>query len=300
MDLTLFIYTETSLHAGTGATVSVVDLPIQRERTTQYPLVQGSGVKGALRQTITHQLGEERKHEVEMVFGPDTNNGDDHAGAVSIGDARIVLFPVRSLMGVFAYITCPYVLARISRDVPNFPALSRKPSESQALVTKTTHVADSKQNGKVVLEEFSFDALDDSDVTSIANWFVNHALPNTPIYQYWRDNLPSKLVILPDNAFTDFVINSTEITTRVKIEPAKKTVKKGALWTQESLPADTLLMSKIVIYKSRNSVEVLPQQIADWLRDTNNLPERIQIGGDETTGQGFVALNIYPKVEAQS
>ena len=32
----LFIYTETSLHAGVGSTVSAIDLPIQRERTTVH------------------------------------------------------------------------------------------------------------------------------------------------------------------------------------------------------------------------------------------------------------------------
>ncbi|NOG48211.1 MAG: hypothetical protein HND48_01265 [Chloroflexi bacterium] len=41
----LFMYTESALHAGTGASVSAVDLPIQRETNTQYPMVQGSGVK---------------------------------------------------------------------------------------------------------------------------------------------------------------------------------------------------------------------------------------------------------------
>jgi CRISPR/Cas system CSM-associated protein Csm3 (group 7 of RAMP superfamily) len=37
------------LHAGTGQTVDVIDLPIARERATQLPLVPGSTVKGVLR-----------------------------------------------------------------------------------------------------------------------------------------------------------------------------------------------------------------------------------------------------------
>ncbi|HLY31875.1 MAG TPA: RAMP superfamily CRISPR-associated protein, partial [Ktedonobacterales bacterium] len=45
----LFLYTETPLHAGTGASLGIVDLPIQREVHTQYPMIQGSSVKGALR-----------------------------------------------------------------------------------------------------------------------------------------------------------------------------------------------------------------------------------------------------------
>ena len=45
----LFLYTETPLHAGSGTSVGTVDLPIQRERHTDYPLIQGSGIKGGLR-----------------------------------------------------------------------------------------------------------------------------------------------------------------------------------------------------------------------------------------------------------
>ena len=45
----LFIFAETPLHAGTGSGLGAVDLPIQRERSTGYPIVQASGLKGALR-----------------------------------------------------------------------------------------------------------------------------------------------------------------------------------------------------------------------------------------------------------
>ena len=45
----LYLYVETPLHAGSGSSVGVVDLPIQRERVTGYPVVQASGLKGKLR-----------------------------------------------------------------------------------------------------------------------------------------------------------------------------------------------------------------------------------------------------------
>ena len=45
----LFLYVETPLHAGTGRGLGAVDLPIQRDRTTGYPIIQASSVKGALR-----------------------------------------------------------------------------------------------------------------------------------------------------------------------------------------------------------------------------------------------------------
>ena len=45
-----FIRTITPLHAGTGQDLGIVDLPIQRERHTSYPKIEGSGLKGAIRE----------------------------------------------------------------------------------------------------------------------------------------------------------------------------------------------------------------------------------------------------------
>src|SRR2546421_2217829 len=103
---TLYLYTETPLHAGAGSGLSSIDLPIQRERTTQYPLIQSSGIKGKLRAAFEgsrDHLTAEAKAMVDIVFGPPSTSGggSEHAGALIAGDARLLLFPVRSLNGVF-------------------------------------------------------------------------------------------------------------------------------------------------------------------------------------------------------
>lgn len=282
----LFIYTETSLHAGVGSTVSIVDLPIQRERTTLFPIVQGSGIKGALRSQVAN-IGD-KKEDIASVFGADTVADDKFAGAVSVGDARIVLFPVRSLTGVFAYVTCPAVLARIGRDIAAFPKWSAPIDEDKAIVNTNSKVIASK---KVVLEEFSFESQSDETVDEISKWLATHALPQGEEYSYWRQKLQDSLVILHDDAFRDFVQNSTEIVTRVRLDSATKTVAEGALWTQEMLPSDTLLMSNVIVRSSRNEKsQRSAEDVIEWLHNSANIPSRIQIGGDETTGQGFVAL----------
>lgn len=279
-----FIYTETSLHAGTGSTVSVVDLPIQRERSTGYPLVQGTGVKGALRS----QAGDASSHK--LIFGPDTTGSSEHAGAVSVGDARIVLFPVRSLAGIFAYVTCPHVLARLRRDLhhaglddgfPNIPQVN----DGKALVTGKNTVSAS---GKIVLEEFSYTPEPHDAADSVAGWLAENALPKTKAYQFWREKIQNSLVILSDDEFREFASNSTEIVTRVRLDPATKTVAKGALWTQERLPSDALLVSTVISRSTRDEDGTASaEQVHQWLAE--NIPTRLQLGGDETTGSGFVA-----------
>ena len=46
----LFFMCETPLHAGSGSDLGIVDLPIQRERHTNFPKVESSSLKGALRE----------------------------------------------------------------------------------------------------------------------------------------------------------------------------------------------------------------------------------------------------------
>ena len=112
--LILGLYSVTPVHAGSGAELSVIDLPIQRERHTGFPVIWGQSLKGVLRRAYEKS---ENGVKTEVIFGPSTERAHDHAGAVSVGDAKILLFPVRSLKGVFAYVMCPIVLERFKRDL---------------------------------------------------------------------------------------------------------------------------------------------------------------------------------------
>jgi CRISPR-associated protein Cmr4 len=292
----LFIYVETPLHAGTGRGLGAVDLPIQRERTTQYPIVQASSIKGKLRaeaeakgkagQGITPE-------EVKIIFGPGTNdNAADHAGALSTGDARILLFPVRSLAGVFAWVTSVDALARFQRETailkldPDWKEIT-EPGKEEALVNGNVL----KAGDSVVLEEFSFTPKSNEGVKTIGEWLAANALPGGREYDYWRKALSQKLCILPEDAFRDFVLYGTEVQTHVRLDPEKKTVQTGALWTSESLPVDTLLYAPLMATRSRANGNKLDAE--GILKKIDDLKlTRTQLGGDETTGQGMVALRI--------
>jgi len=290
----LFMYAESPIHAGTGSTVSVIDLPIQRERTTQYPTVAGSGVKGALRSQFNGE-----NDTTKVVFGPETADASAFAGAVALGEARVVLFPVRSLLGVFAHVTSPFVLARLSRDLahagkPSLPISVDAIRDNQCLTgTAAGNAGGVVANNQVVLEEFSFTTQPDQKVDMLAAWLAENALPPGAEYDFWRNSLHQRLVILPDDAFRDFVLNSTEVRTHIRIQKETKTVQAGALWTSESVPADTLMVSTVLANQSRSAdYDVSDVEILETLM--NGYPSgRVQLGGDETTGQGIVALNWH-------
>jgi CRISPR-associated protein Cmr4 len=299
----LFLYTETPLHAGSGTSLGIVDLPIQRERTTGYPMIQASGLKGCLRDAVN---GDAPK--LKLVFGPDTGRGEEpseHAGALSVGDARILLFPVRSLMGVFAWVTSPNVLARFKREA-EMTGLSMSWNPIGPTDDGTAFVADGSiliANGKVVLEEFAFTARTDSGVKAIAQWLKDNALPAGDEYAYWRDTLEKRLVILPENAFRDFVQLSTEVIARVRIDGTKKTVERGALWTEEHLPSETLLYA--TLFASKPRVQNPPSDLQDAAAVLNFVKnavdgKHLQLGGDATVGRGIVKARVVePQAQAQ-
>lgn len=305
----LYLYVETPLHAGTGAGLSSIDLPVQRERTTQYPMIQGSGIKGKLRSAAhlaKEQDGSWEEDDIDIVFGPE-GNGSAHAGALIAGDARILLFPVRSLCGVFAYTTSCDVLSRFQRAMTRSGAqLGRliedlNPDELHtAQVTETVASAVVADN-TLVLEEFSFPATRNPRVDALAHWIAEHALPQTPVYAYWRKKLENSLVILPENDFRDFVVHATEVITRVKIKRETKTVDSGALWTEEHLPTDTLLYVPMYATNARkikngSDGRSRPEMVATAILDKTQSLEKsqngyLQLGGDETVGRGMVRMH---------
>lgn len=316
---TLFIYTESATHAGTGTGLGAIDLPIQRERTTDYPIIQGSGVKGSLRQQYP---GDKDDKDKAIVFGPD--NEPDYGGAIAVGDARILAFPARSLKGVLAWVTCRDVLARFARDAaylepPLLPAIAPQPQTdyTEAYASTDAVVLD---GSTIVLEDyqyrnvpftFTFGELqyfaDEAQrqprrIAEVwASWLAVNALPKTDSYKsYYHNAFANRFVILPDDDFRDFALYSTEVTTRIKLNRDTKTVDGTALFTMESLPADSLLYVPITTHKPRSpedkftgssfSKDSTDETVLKWLQNPEIYPKRIQIGGDETVGYGQAAL----------
>lgn len=305
----LYLYVETPLHAGTGSGLGVVDLPIQRERVTNYPLVQASSIKGALRATAM-RLKPGQNGKIEAVFGPEPSRASDHAGAISPSDARLLLFPIRSLLGVFAWTTSRDSVMRFCRDAsaagfqpewgmdkdnkPVFPAWPK--GENDALVSSNNcdiTPNDGDWPKPIVLEEFAFSARQDASLAVFANWLASNAFPQESVYDYWRMKLPRSIVILPENAFKDFVSHATEVVTRVRLDQDTKTVARGALWTEEYLPTETMLYSTLYASAPRKKGVLQPDTADGVLQFVQDLKlDRIHLGGDETVGRGLVKVRF--------
>jgi CRISPR-associated protein Cmr4 len=309
-----FLIVETPLHAGSGTDLGIVDMPIQRERHTGFPKIEASGLKGCIREAFEDANGEiqignqkvnnsNRKSMISLTFGPE--NGDEHAGALGFTDARILFFPVKSMKGVFAWITCPKVLERFKNDlklcgISNIPQISGEnsvPYNSKLII----------KDDKIVLEEYTFQVIKDKDINGIcsklAEWFSRNIIPADVDYNYWREKIKEDIVVLSNDDFKDFVNLSTEVITRIKINSETGTVERGALFTEEYLPSESILYSLALttpIFKEKEEEkgifgknnggkgeDLVMEYFAKGLRQV------IQIGGNSTIGKGIVRTRIW-------
>ncbi len=309
----MFIIAETPLHPGSGGELGIVDLPIQRERHTNFPKIEGSGIKGCIREAFENSIKEieinsrkvkvNDKNLISLVFGPE--DGGAHAGSIAFTDARILLFPVKSLKGIFAWITCPQVIERFKEDL-RIAGYDLKDFPSEIQPNTIPQNSTITISSKVILEEFTYEVKDDGNTGKLANWLAEKIFPqkdSNDVYKYWREKLKRDLVVLSDDDFREFVTTSTEVITRTKISSVTATVEAGALWTEEYLPQDTILYSiamaspirvekddKKGIFKSENSEEEAKKVIEFF---TKGIPEIIQIGGNQTIGKGIVRIQIF-------
>lgn len=300
----LFLIVETPLHAGSGSDLGIVDLPIQREKHTAYPKIEASGLKGSIREIFDAQ--KDKPREVALAFGPE--QGDLHAGALGFTDARLLFFPVKSVKGVFAWVTCPAVLDRFKYDLsicqPSVAFVDKLPGNN----TVTKHSELIVKDGKIVLEEYTFAVEPDRECDALATWIAENVLPSDQCYNYWREKMKRAIAVLNDDDFRDFVTLSTEVIARTKIDSKTGTVQEGALWYEEYLPTDSILYSLVLttpIFKENDAdkgVFQLTDKDGAERRDEadkvmgfveDELPSVIQIGGNATIGKGLVRTHIY-------
>jgi CRISPR-associated protein Cmr4 len=292
----LTLYTRTPLHVGSGTSAEVVDLSIIRERITGFPIIPGSSLKGVLLQHARETF-ENGKHarsnsipaEAKILFGTADSEGESdnkkqesNAGCVQIMEAKLLAFPVRSVAGTFAWLTCPTALERFQRDTGrkfDFP----RPPVDHAVVPSGTKLSIPKQP-LVVLEEFALATLPGESTKA---GIVATELKKVCADPLWSDTIGQRLAVVNDENFQHFVTTCTEVVAHIVINPETRT--NDNLWNQENVPCETLFYSVLMVLPPRRK-DVAPdfdanQKLSDLLPMQN--PPILQIGGNETTGHGL-------------
>ena len=223
MSKALFIHALSPLHCGTGRALGAVDLPIARERATGIPFIPGSSLKGALRAKATAHAA--TKDRVIAVFGPETANASDHAGTLVVGDATLLLLPVRSVAGTFAYVTSPLLLKRLARDLKEagLPLVAPPAVKGVEACLTGAQASALLVDGRVLLEDFDFNpaSADGKLVDALASMLFDT--------DEERTFFKAHLCIVHDDVMSFLAEHATQVDARISLEKDTKTVKDLSL-----------------------------------------------------------------------
>jgi CRISPR-associated protein Cmr4 len=279
------LWAHASIHAGAGSSVDGVDLPIQREGHSAWPCIFGSSVKGALRAKAEDKLGKDNA-SIAFVFGPDSSSdkASEHAGALLVSDAKLLLLPVRSLTSHFKWVTCPALLQRLHRDALRlgltWADTTTEPANEDAAIVANEDTTD------LFLEEYRFKTQwqDLTVLCELINQLTGIALTD----------LTEQLVIVSNNQFNYLAKYATPVTPHIAIDNDKKTVKKGALWYEETLPPETVLYFALSAQRARaKDVDLKAEQIlACVTQELFGDAPYLQLGGNETVGMGWCKVTL--------
>ena len=286
-----WLHTLSPTHVGTGRGVGYIDLPIQRDKITGWPLIPGSAFKGVWADHFRATEENRRSNpKLGLAFGraSDREANASNAGALVPTDARLVCLPIRSFQGTFAWCTSPLALQMLHRDLflagmADLPAASPFLAEGSVHRTSTTKLED---NGRIFLEDLDFAGKECATATEWSARLAAWVFPGDE-KRKWRDRFVERFAVVPDSVFDFLTETGTEVSARVRIDDDLKTVKPGQLWNEESLPSETILAGLVYCDRvySRESNGVTA---ADLVGQFATEPLTLQIGGKATTGHGRV------------
>ena len=286
----ILIKSVSPVHAGTGRTLGLIDMPIQKEKHTGIPKIEGSTFKGCMRDAYRIN----GKDNISKLFGPE--NGDDSAGVLGFTDAKLLFYPIICLDSIFAYVTCPYLINRYIEDMKlfedevtckNFGAIDEgKCILLNEIVENTDKNTDKKiDKRKIILDQYFFEF--DEEYEHDDNGLIKEIIGKLDLSN------SRYIVAISDDDFMELIELSKEIITRNRIDHETGVVDKktGSLFTEEYLPAESILYSLIL----KNGIKDEDNLYDSYLEEVKANFNFIQVGGNSTIGKGIVKIKVFEK-----
>lgn len=280
------------VHVGTGGfRLDRVDMPVVREPGTNLPKIPGTTLAGAARSYAAMQYGkleaagqhkklkEEDKRDCPIVYTFGTTRGSGgQAGRISIFDARLLLFPVRSMAGP-VWVSTSEILEDAGFSVSQAPTGDDRPSATLSW-----------------------------DRNLNLSWLLFEKPLSTEISHRHLTSQPSfaavgkRIVLVTPSVFDQVVNSNLEVRTSVSIDPETGAAEDKALFTYEAIPRGTWLWCDVVEDDYRPDFPSTKEKHkggslgAEWNRPLDvvssglRLMEYLGVGGMGTRGFGRLRL----------
>lgn len=320
----------TEIHIGGGQGVGLIDNSLIRHRRNNFCYLPASTLKGALKEKWRRQAKQKiqspnaedhpddkiripKDDDLWLIFGPDSETGMDHASGLCILDAEILFLPVRSLAGIFGWVTCPMVLwefayrlqklgqpsetiEKLLQDSATLAQLDEQPMNAYLSAAKSSL---QYEKGLVLLEDYK---LKSTHNQNFANFVAK--ISSLWNFDYLKEQFKKKSMLVSDDIFAYFVSCCTAVAPNIRIDPDTGITADASLRYTEYLPEYSVFHSAF-LYQDIKQNSTATQNHAEAIRkkflEPGNIscfPLQIQIGGDETLGKGQVVLTLFREEKA--
>ncbi len=287
----VLINTLSNTHIGIGRSGGLIDLPTQRDEIG-FPMVYSSSIKGALKTALLHAFFKKHndynkaKYAISTLLGPEPEEGESFESSIAILDAYLLAIPVRSLKGVYTYVTSPTLLRRFKDRLDVYHKFIGKLHVEEGkkqqielslaldeVLNKATNIVEDEalclnENGckHIKVEHEEIESLQGKAV------LVEEFIINIDV-KFFKDlsddfkkelkkllNLFDKpLLILHDDVAKEVINRSLIRLARVRLKRETKTVSAGP-WIEEYLPTKTIFHT-LFLYKRPPLTENIVRRI---------------------------------------
>lgn len=280
---TLLVYSVDPIHLGAAGGEAPVDLPVARDVRDGDPILTFTALRGMLRDACADTA--ERR-----VLAGEANR----RAALSFADARPLLFPARSAVGGFAWVTAGRALRgfaeALDEKCPELPGDGDGDADAgspKAIVPAASWLRLRARPGDrdlVVLAGLPHEAVASDGVTS---WLADRLRP----LGLEATEIEGRVAVVGAPVFRNLLGTESERRHRVRVEAQTGTVSRGALFSLEAVPRDTVFYGSVLALSPR----VLGLSV-DGLETSTDVLDRaaqrlaaastLTIGGEITVGMG--------------
>jgi CRISPR-associated protein Cmr4 len=271
----LYLYAESPVHTGAADSLDVLDLPVQREAATGYPVIWGQSLKGALRQAAG---GASWAEEVfGSAIGDAGEDGGTNPGTLAVGDAQLVAMPVPTLRRTFGWVTSEIALGRLARK---YKRLGREDLALPQVAADRGAVTLADWGREDVLGPCVVPLARDDALVAWAARIAADVLSWDTVFRPFEVKLGEDLVLAGSEIVPVLLRECTEQAVRVQLSDTK-TVKNGPFYS-EYLPAETIMAASLTL-RGSGDTESNRDELSRLLDK-----QLLQIGGDESLGKGLM------------
>lgn len=301
------IEAKSNLHAGQeGEGITDTDKEVQRENISTLPIINGTAVKGFIKEFVANKL-RMNAHEndenpgqklLRTIFGSDTSSNYGLAnaskniqkGQILFGDAKLLSLPVRAMQNYFYRATSDVLLGEF---VANINISRIEYEHKEAIGTFLENLNEENFSHPIIFQKNKQIEIDaDEAIAKYPDWIDDNVCDNAN--KALTSLIGERIVVLP-HALFERVSEDLPVIDRNVLENGQSV----NLWFEEVVPRESKFY--FVLCEPDKKITYNKEVNDAFIKFQKHLKERkeiVYIGGSITVGYG--RCFVYPLIEEEN